>query len=197
MPISDRRWDRLAEEREFTQLDDLRTASEQWRNGIGALTGALGTASVLKGVDAFADLPSSWRYVAVGLASVGFVLLATSTGLAMRAAFRQPKLLLNTGEDFRNWVKRESIATFSALRWSKRLAIPALAALAATVMISWMAPPPGSTASTVQVVKRDGTTLCAELETANAKGITLTLGNGRVSTPWARVKSVESSCQPD
>lgn len=194
MPTSDRRWDRLAEEREFTQLDDLRAASEQWRNGIGALTGALGTASVLKGTETFKDLPGAWRYAAVGLAILGLVLLAVATGFAMRAAFKQPRQLLNSGEDLRRWVEKEAVATYGALRVSKRITVPAVAALATTLVLSWAITPADGSSTNVQLRKHDGSRVCAQLKRADENGVTLAIGDAKESTPWTDISELEPKC---
>lgn len=187
-----RRWDRLAEELEFTQLKDVRAAAEQWRNGIGALTGALGTVSILKGAETFADIPTGIaRVLAIGGSAVALVCLLVGTALAMRAAFAHPTLAENSAEVMKANVEQEVKTSLNYLKWSKRVVVVGLLGLLTAIAVAWINTPQEK--SDWKIVLKDGSSICGPLAGVSQVELQVKIGDSVTTYPWTQIATVTSA----
>lgn len=165
-------WNRRAKLLEFDQLASLRKAAEQWRNGLGALTGTLATVGILKGTATFRELTPDGRRMAVVLLGAAFVLLLAGTSCAMRAAFAHPGVVRNTGEDLEKWTVAETKRSAKYLRFSKGFTLLALISLAFGTVVTWV-DSGESPKSLLAVVLVDGSKICGTIQESKDGGFDL------------------------
>src|SRR5437588_260352 len=87
------------ERNEDARLPLVRARSEKWIAGIGALTGVLGTALVIKGPDDATKIVLGWRIAAGAAVAAAIALLALATYQAYKAAFGEPDALREISPD--------------------------------------------------------------------------------------------------
>lgn len=168
-------WDKRARALEFDQLVSLRRAAEQWRNGLGALTGTLATVALLKGADSFSDLTSTGQVVAMLSLGTAFALLVIGALCAMRAAFSQPSQIINAGEDLRRWTEDETRCSARYLRAAQIITPVALLFLAAGVATTWVGTAASNPGSLV-VDLDDGTRTCGTVDRSGGGELVLLVG---------------------
>ncbi len=162
---SDRRWEALARELKFSQLQELRKQAEGWRTGLTALTGLLAALAVLKGRENLADLPAAARQGAMILTAVAFLLFVTGAVLAVRAAHGRPgaEVLLG-GQALRRWTEHEVARVRRWLFIASVCCVTGLFVIASGVAVAWLntAPP----AANLVKVTTNSATWCGELVNA-------------------------------
>ncbi|MEU4656255.1 hypothetical protein AB0G32_20290 [Streptomyces sp. NPDC023723] len=199
---SDRRWDQLADELEFTQLGELRRQAEGWRSGLTGLAALLSVLVVLKGRDDLAGLPATARVVASGLLALAFLLLVAGSVLATRAAHGRmgDRSQLLGGQALRRWTVRELDRLAGALRRAAFCCCAGILLAAAAVAVAW-----STTESAPDHLVRVGTTTgerCGALLPSGPDTVVLGVGatdggaTERVVLPGPTVTSVTpvSSC---
>jgi len=136
------------QQNEDARLQLVRARAEKWIGAIGALTGVLATALVIKGPDDATRLAVGWRVAAAVALGVAISLLAFATYRAYRAAFGQPDALSEirtiplTGLHNRLRKARKATAD-DALRDlgdAMQAVFAAIALIAGAVAITWFAP---------------------------------------------------------
>ncbi|GIJ29102.1 hypothetical protein Vqi01_42640 [Micromonospora qiuiae] len=172
MNIEDKRWEQLAEQQKFGQLDGARRQAEGWRTGLTGLTALLAVATIIKGPDNVADLTPDTRLVVLGALGVGFAALVAGSLIAVRAASGTPgEDTWLTGKALRTWTRNEVRAIRRAIRVAATLLVIGLAAIAFSIGLTWLAGPavnkPG-----FKVVTTD-TQVCGELLALDRTSVTL------------------------
>ncbi|MEU2023255.1 hypothetical protein ABZ565_13970 [Streptomyces sp. NPDC016469] len=190
------RWQDLAEELPFHQLDIVRRQAEGWRNGLTGLTGLLTAVLVLKGRETFTDLPP-WAVVsASSLIGAGFLLLLAGTLCAVRASHgRRAKDILTNGADLEEWTHRETKGAQRALSWAIGCFVAGVMLVASSVGTAWTTYQSSASSSgpNVQVTTADGT-MCGQLTASGGSSLLLATGNAQKeriqSVPLTAVLSV-------
>ncbi|MEV0573245.1 hypothetical protein [Streptomyces sp. NPDC050392] len=182
------RWQDLADELPFQQLDIVRRQAEGWRNGLTGLTGLLTAVLVLKGRETFTDLPGWAVVLASGLIAGGFLLLLAGTLLAVRASHgRRTKDIVTNGADLEEWTEQETQDCRRALSRAIGCFVAGVLLVASSVGVAWTtyASPDPSPVMSVQVTTTGGV-LCGRLAASDGKTLRLTTG----TAPEQRVRSV-------
>lgn len=157
-----------------SQLAIARVQAEGWRNFLASATALLAAVLVLKGRENVAELPPAYRLAVVGAMSAGLAALLASAFAAASAAHGRPgrELVAANGASLLRWERQEvrRIGRLTVLaRW---LAVAGVLAIAAGVMLTWLAPAGGGAASAVSVQTRSGA-VCGELVASDAEGVTV------------------------
>ncbi|MER5481445.1 hypothetical protein ABT026_31380 [Streptomyces sp. NPDC002734] len=174
------RWQNLADELPFQQLDIVRKQAEGWRNGLTGLTGLLTAVLVLKGRETFTGLPSWAVTLASFLIATGFLLLVAGTLLAVRASHgRRAEDIVTNGADLEEWTEQETKNSQRALTRAVGCFVAGVLLVASSVGVAWTTyedpgPDPASGAS-VQVTTSGGA-LCGRLAASEGKTLRLITG---------------------
>lgn len=135
-----RRWEKLARELEFTQLQELRRQAEGWRTGLTGLTALLAVLVLLKGRDSLTELPVWARSTATVLLFLGFALLVAGSLLAVRSAHGLPgEKIWSGGQALRRWTEREAARVTRALAWASVCCVLGLLLVVGAVVLAWAA----------------------------------------------------------
>ncbi|MFE0535540.1 hypothetical protein ACFW20_16105 [Streptomyces nigra] len=136
---SDRRWARLAQELEFTQLPELRRQAEGWRNGLAGLTALLAVLVTLKGRDDLAQIPPAAQHAVGVLVGLAFLLLLVGSVFAVRAAHGSPgDRVLVAGQALRDWTRREITRVTRSLGVAAVCCVSGVALVAVAVVVVWV-----------------------------------------------------------
>ncbi|MEU3556401.1 hypothetical protein [Streptomyces fragilis] len=174
------RWQNLADELPFQQLDIVRRQAEGWRNGLTGLTGLLTAVLVLKGRETFTGLPSWAVTLASCLIATGFLLLVAGTLLAVRASHgRRAEDIVTNGADLEGWTKQEAKDSQRALVLAVGCFVAGVLLVASSVGVAWTTyrdagPDPASGAS-VRVTTSSGA-VCGRLAASDGKTLRLLTG---------------------
>ncbi len=137
----------------------MRKAAEQWRIGLGALTGTLTTIAILKGPTTFRELTFESRLWVVLALMVAFVFLLAGSWCAMRAALPHLGSTYDSGDDLRRWTDAEATRSVKFLLFAQIFTPLALLFLALGTGISWL--DSGESPKTLlAVVLADGSKMC-------------------------------------
>ncbi|MFE9296213.1 hypothetical protein [Streptomyces niveus] len=188
---SERRWAELARELEFTRLPELRRQAEGWRTGLTGLTALLAVLVLLKGRDNLDNLPAAARASSTGLLITAFVLLATGSILAARAAHGVPEReILLGGQALRRWTKQEVARVTRALAWAYLFCVLGITLVVGALAVAWLTTQ-DSGAQRV-MVRTNTDVLCGELIRADQHHVEISSKtDGKVSLPWRAVVSVK------
>jgi hypothetical protein len=104
----DLRWQELADELPFEQVENTRRQAEGWRNALIAATAIVGTVTVVHGRQDLSALQAPWRYTVIATLAAAFAALLTGTIMTTVAAHGRP------GQ--RIWAKGEALRQWSARR---------------------------------------------------------------------------------
>ncbi|MEU8284038.1 hypothetical protein AB0C01_06835 [Micromonospora sp. NPDC048905] len=171
MNIEDKRWEQLAEQQKFGQLDGARRQAEGWRTGLTGLTALLAAATIIKGPDNVVDLTPDARLIVVSSLGLGFAALVAGSLVAVRAANGSPVGdTWLTGKALRTWTRNEVGAIRRAIRLAAALLLVGLAAIAFSVGTTWLAGPANK--PRFKVVTTD-TQVCGELLALDRTSVTL------------------------
>ncbi|MEV7986985.1 hypothetical protein [Micromonospora sp. NPDC085948] len=171
MNIEDKRWEQLAEQQKFGQLDGARRQAEGWRTGLTGLTALLAAATIIKGPDNVVDLTPDARLIVVSSLGLGFAALVAGSLVAVRAANGSPVGdTWLTGKSLRTWTRNEVGAIRRAIRLAAALLLVGLAAIAFSVGTTWLAGPANKPG--FKVVTTD-TQVCGELLALDRTSVTL------------------------
>ncbi|NEC85842.1 hypothetical protein [Streptomyces sp. SID12501] len=179
---ADRRWEELARELQFSQLDQLRKQAEGWRNGLIGLTALVTVLAVLKGRDDLSKLPSPWQTVAILLLGSAFLLLVAGSLIAVRASFGKPGELLHLGgQSLRKWTLTEIRRVRQALYLSMSAFTLGMALVAAALGVSWTQTEDPA-ADLVKVASTTGD-FCGQLVSYTHANVTLLPTTGDTTKP--------------
>ncbi|MFG2565028.1 hypothetical protein ACGFR6_06250 [Streptomyces sp. NPDC048567] len=170
------RWQDLAEELPFQQLDIVRKQADGWRNGLAGLTGLLTAVLVLKGRETFNGLPSWAVALASGLIAAGFLLLLVGTLCAVRASHgRRSKDILTNGADMKDWTEQETKHSQRALSWATGCFVAGVLLVASSIGTAWTAyrSPDATPGPSVRVTTQTGT-VCGRLAASGAGSLLIT-----------------------
>ncbi|WP_107046704.1 hypothetical protein [Streptomyces albus] len=153
LAAADRRLRAMVEPHE--QLRAARQQAEGYRNFIASLTGLIGAVFVLKGRENLMDLPGWWRWAVIGLLAVSFAALIAASWLTVSAAHGPPgstptldatRVLAYELERTRDiWLM---------VGWARGLALAGVLAIAAAVLLTWVAPVQEEAAKTGKAATR-------------------------------------------
>ncbi|UIX29633.1 hypothetical protein [Streptomyces sp. GQFP] len=179
---ADRRWEELARELQFSQLDQLRKQAEGWRNGLIGLTALVTVLAVLKGRDDLSKLPSPWQTVATVLLGSAFLLLVVGSLIAVRASFGKPGEVLHLGgQSLRKWTLTEIRRVRQALYLSMIAFTLGMTLVAAALGVSWTRTEDPA-ADLVKVATATGD-FCGQLVSYTPANVTLLPTTGDTTKP--------------
>jgi hypothetical protein len=169
--IEDKRWEQLAQQQKWSQLDGARRQAEGWRNGLTGLTALLAAVTIVSGPDNVDGLALTTRTVVVALLGAGFAALVAGSLMAVRAAHGAPTRIYLKGPALKAWTRDEVRRIGVLIRWAGVLLIVGLLAVAASVGVTWLASP-ADVRPTVRVVTID-TKVCGELLSVDHDSVVL------------------------
>lgn len=182
--------DKLAD----TELERLRSAAGNWKNGLAALLALVPTLVVVKGT-ATADKLSNGDKAVVGiLTAVGVLLAVVAALFALRAANGKLARAKLESDDLTADREVEADRTVAALRTTWSLTLAAVVVLAVAIGWAWQAPTSEPANFSVNLI--DGSTVCGTLVGADSTAVRVKTPGGVEPIPLSKVKSVEfaSSC---
>ncbi|MFJ3146236.1 hypothetical protein ACIPJM_27795 [Streptomyces halstedii] len=161
------------------QLEIVRQQAEGWRNFLGAATALLAAVLVLKGRENVAELPAGFRFWVVGLVAAGLLALLSSAFTASTAAHGRPGEALKAadGAALLLWEGEETERAGKRINRARWLAVLGVLATAGGVMLTWVAPAAENGRTTISV-RTTGGTVCGDLVTLDAKGVTVKVKGG-------------------
>jgi hypothetical protein len=136
------------ERNEAQRLELVRSRAEKWIGGIGALTGVLATAIIIRGSTDATKIVLGWRIAAALAVAGAIILLAAATYHAYQAAYGDPGKLdeikpepLNGLHDRLQQARRDTAKRAQQkIARAIQLAFAAIALIAAANAITWFAP---------------------------------------------------------
>lgn len=173
-PTSDElRWDKLARDQQFVQLQQVRAVAERWRSGLTALTGLLAVVLTVAAPQAADHVERPWRLAAGLLQLIALAALALGAWHAMNAAFGLPERIRDNGTALRKWTAQATRAAVDNLKCARWSTVTGLAALALALAVL-NAAPATPTGTLTKVVDAGGNAYCGALGTAE-DGLSLTI----------------------
>ncbi|MFF7165244.1 hypothetical protein ACFZBP_28375 [Streptomyces sp. NPDC008086] len=123
------------------QLQAAVRQAEGYRNFLSSLTGLLTAVFVLKGQEDLSKLPEGPRIAVIVLLSAGFVALVAASWLGVVAANGRPGERIPTDAFCLLDYEAERIPRIWAqVEWARWLALVGVLAVAAAVIVTWVAP---------------------------------------------------------
>jgi hypothetical protein len=162
---ADRRWDKLARDQQFSQLAEIRTTAEKWRNGLTGLTGLLAVVVAVAAPELSRDLPAKWRLIIGAPQLVALGALAFGAWNAMKAAFGKPAAIRDNGVRLREWSETETATAVGQMHIARNATFAGFIALAVAAGLAYTAPHRPST--WFHVVDRQGNAYCGVGRTNN------------------------------
>jgi hypothetical protein len=138
MSLADKKWAKLADEQQFSQLQKVHGTAANWRTALLAITSLFAVVTIIKGPEKAADLSSTGKIVVAILVGIAFAGLLVASGLAMYAAYGFPsreKLL--TGETLREWTASEARTARRCLKIAAPVFFGAFVAVAGAIAVTW------------------------------------------------------------
>lgn len=170
------RWQKKADELQFTALDTVRGTAEKWAASLAAILGLFGTVLLVKGREDITKLADEYQ---VAVAMVLLMALAAAAGASAYAAFAAqgtPRdLRWPTGDKLRALERASAVLARERLKWSRILTFVAVGLLAAAVGLTWFgeAKPPESTEAHLLVISPSADPECGSLARAAGGGLVL------------------------
>lgn len=196
MSSDDRRWDSVAHELKFHQLDIVRQQAETWRTGVASLTALLTAVFILKGQDSVSTLTTPFRALVVGLVAVALGLLLAATMIVHRAIAGPQERILATGTALKQWTAGETQRVSNALRVVPWFAVAGVTAVALAIGTTWLAPTRGASQPLVRVTGQHSKACGTFLGVSHRQAV-LRAAGGRIATvPLAASSAIAlvSSC---
>lgn len=169
------RWNRLARERQYVELVQVRGVAEKWRNGLTGLTGLLAVVLAVAAPQASDKLPFSYRLPIGVLLLAALVVLAFGSWWAMRAAFGLPHDVRDNGVRLREWTAKATVAAVKDLGGARKATAAGFAVLAVAAFLSVVAPQV-KIQRVARVVSTDGQAYCGDLTTEPDGGAVVVTG---------------------
>ncbi|NKI41344.1 hypothetical protein [Streptomyces physcomitrii] len=123
------------------QLAQALAQAEGYRNFLASLTGLLTAVFVLKGQEDLSQLGGRARLLVIALLAGGFVLLIAASWLSVLAVHGRPGVQV-CSEPMRllTYEVRRTRVVWRLVEWCRWLALVAICAVAAAVLVTWLAP---------------------------------------------------------
>jgi hypothetical protein len=164
-----RRWEELANDLPFSQLERVRSAADKWLTTISALTGLSSLLTLLASGETTAELtelPKIFLGVVLGSA---FLSAITAIYLGALAAQGKPTNILNDPLLLRKWYQTEAATAASYLVYSRRFALAAAILVGLASFVAWYGPKKVQKETTAIVTLQSGEVLC-QVVTTDANG---------------------------
>ncbi|MBO3752530.1 hypothetical protein J5X84_41290 [Streptosporangiaceae bacterium NEAU-GS5] len=184
----DLRWERLARDLPFDQLEAVRKQADGWRNALAGITAVVGAVTLVRGRDDIVAMPDSWRYATFGLLVTAFAALTGGLFAAARASFGRPgERIWSNGPALRSWSERRTREIADLIRLATALSIVGVSAVAAAATMSWFAPVESSSSAATTVLVQDirGNSVCGALVGMRAQEIVLVRNDVSKQIPWS------------
>ncbi|WP_192883627.1 hypothetical protein [Streptomyces xinghaiensis] len=147
LAAADRRLRAMVEPHE--QLRAARQQAEGYRNFIASLTGLIGAVFVLKGRENLLDLPGWWRWAVIGLLAASFAALIAASWLTVSAVHGPPGYTPTLDATrVLDYETERTRAIWRMVGRARGLALAGMLAIAAAVLLTWVAPVQEETAET-------------------------------------------------
>lgn len=138
MTLIDKKWVKLAEDLQFTQVSAIQASAKNWRDGLIALSALLTTVAVIKGPEKTTDISFWGKVLVAGLLGAALLALLIGSLLAMRAAFGLPgKKQLMTDASLKKWTTEEANKAQKCLYGAIASFFIAVPLIAAAIAFSW------------------------------------------------------------
>jgi hypothetical protein len=179
-------------------LPAVRASAEAWRNGLSAFLTLVTTGVIIKGRDATAGLPTSWRVVITVLIGGGLALAVAGLWRVL-AAQAGTRYQLSSHQGIRRTygtVEAYQVAAAERaandLHTGRRLAFAALGLLLLGVGVSWWAPPAPATSPAYLKATFNGTDACGVLLSADNGQLRLAMPGRHdpVTVPLTQISSL-------
>lgn len=174
---------------QMEQLEGFRHRAEQWRNGLGAVTALVFTATIVKNPQDIAALSDGARTLVTSFVGVGMAALVTGSLLGMSAAFGAPgHHMILTPESLMEWESREISRGNKAIRRAQAALIFGLVCLAVATGLAWN---DQEQSSLIAVDVGGDEPLCGPLMPSGDDGLTIVIedksGVQTVVLPWPTI----------
>lgn len=177
-------WEKLADDLTSNPLKTTREVADKWITILSALVGITTVFGLIQGRDALSKLSTEYR---IALVLVFLLALSVSVGAIYSAALASEgnpqEIFLDKGHFF-VWYREATNTAIKRLQRSRWLAFVSLGLIVIALFISWFAPGPPDTETSVLILQKSGAFVCGALKstegntgsfylTANGKTITL------------------------
>jgi hypothetical protein len=179
-----KRWQLLAQELKFGQLELVRKQADIWRAGLATLTTLLTGVLIVKGKSDASTLSTSYQILVAVLLATALALLLTATMWLSRALAGPSRVrILLSGENLEQWTAVEVRKVVTALSWAPGMTVASVIFVAAAVGVTWFAPAAGQQPQVplVQVTDSSGHS-CGALVGGTSAVIILTAPSGGAPT---------------
>jgi hypothetical protein len=136
----DARWEAEATELLHQSLPHIQNAATKWGQSVTAVLGAFSVAAFIKGPASFADLPTTWALVVIGLVVAGALAAAAAIYTAALAAQGSPRWVRQVdGWELKTLHKQLERHAARLLNISRALTATAALVVLAAMAIAWLA----------------------------------------------------------
>lgn len=156
-------WEKLAQDLTSDPLTKTRDTADKWTNILSALVGLSTVFGLIQGRDALSKLSTAFQIVLVAVFILALLVSVRAIYLAALASEGTPGLVPLDKKNFFGWYRQATNRAISYLQQSRRLALVAVALVVLGLLVTWFAPGPSDTGTSILVVQKSGTVLCGIL----------------------------------
>jgi len=167
-------WEKLAQELTSDPLKKTRDTADRWTNILSALVGLSTVFGLIQGRDALSKLSRVFQIVLVVVFILALLVSIRAIYLATLASEGTPGPIPLDKKNFFVWYRQATNQAISYLQQSRRLALVAVALVVLGFFITWFAPGPLDTRTSVLVTQKTGTVLCGVLDRDASGNLVLT-----------------------
>jgi hypothetical protein len=201
--ITEAKWDKLAEDLQFTALDSVRATAGKWTGTIATLLAIFGIVTLVKGPEDVTKVTGTWgpgrlpnaaieTWILV-LLGLTVALAASATLLSASAAYGLPRSFRFVGASVRRLHREEAAKAARRLFWARWAAIGAVLCLSVAIGITWLNTPPKPESPTkILLLDKNGIRACGDLLPGTSLGQLSVLEEGEKQATQVAVTDLTS-----
>ncbi|MDG4825052.1 hypothetical protein O7635_24655 [Asanoa sp. WMMD1127] len=199
MNLDDKRWEQLAQQAKWRQLEVARKQAEGWRTALIGLTALLAVITIVKGPADLAALSDTARLAVLVTLALGFIALVAGSLTAVRGSSGRPENIPLKGPALKAWTNDEVKAIGRMIKWTAGLLVAGVALVAIATGVTWVAG--GNAPGTAVKVVTTNAEACGEIISIDARQLVLDTDPGPdrnrlVLDTRSLVSATPGSCQP-
>lgn len=182
----DLRWQELADELPFEQVEAARRQAEGWRNALIAATAIVGTVTVVHGRQDLSALQAPWRYAVVATLALAFAALLAGTIMTTVAAHGRPgQRIWAKGEALRRWSTQRARQAGRLTLAGAILCVLGINLVVAAAGVTALAPGATHDAALVVVQTQSGLLTCGRLVRLDRTQVVLSVAGHGEDIQWS------------
>jgi hypothetical protein len=183
------RWEEIAEELPFGQLERVRTSADKWLTTISALTGLTSLLTLLASGETTRQPTDVPQFLVGAFLALAFISAISAIYLGALAAQGGSTKILNDPLEVRNWYRDEAAKAANHLLSSRRFALAAAILVGLSTFVAWYGPDEQESMTSAIITLQSGTILCKTILTDANGNVVFDLGT--LSNPIQNVSSLQ------